>query len=119
MQLRRRPEMLGTAIATAFFWPTSTTSSCRACLRCRAELKLIYTDRSLNLHGSAWLVLEGSFSRDKDGGIVLTPDFASIEELLIDHYIAGLKHDLERARNQAKRAFEAAKTKPPRDPFLD
>jgi hypothetical protein len=82
-----------------------------------AELKLVYSDRSSLLHGSAWIVLGGGYSQDKDGRILLTAECSSIEEL--SHYIDGLKHDLERARIQAATAFEAAKTKPPRDPFLD
>jgi outer membrane murein-binding lipoprotein Lpp len=82
-----------------------------------AELKLLYSDRSLLLHGSAWIALAGGYSQDKDGTIFLTPECSSVEEL--SHYIDGFKHDLERARNQAKAAFEAAKDKPPRDPFLD
>jgi hypothetical protein len=82
-----------------------------------AELKLLYTDRSLNPHGSAWIVLEGGFSRDEDHNILLTPDCSSIEDL--NNYIDGFKHDLERARNQATTAFEAAKARPPRDPFSD
>jgi len=82
-----------------------------------AELKLLYTDRSLNLYGSARIVLEGMFSRDENNDIFLTPDCSSIEEL--DHYIDGFKHDLERARNQAKIAFDAARTGPPRNPFSD
>jgi hypothetical protein len=82
-----------------------------------AEFKLLYSDRSLLLHGSAWIVLEGGYSRDADGTLFLTPECSSIEEL--NHYIDGFKHDLERARNQATAAFEGAKAKPPTDPFLD
>ncbi len=82
-----------------------------------AELKLLYSDRSLLLHGSALIVLAGGYSQDEDGKILLTAECSSIEEL--NHYIDGFEHDLERARNQARAAFEDAKAKPPIDPFLD
>ena len=36
-----------------------------------AELKLLYTDQSLLLHGSAWIVLEGGYSRAEDGTLSL------------------------------------------------
>jgi hypothetical protein len=48
-----------------------------------AELKLQYSDQSLLLHGSAWIVLEGGYSRAEDGALFLTPECSSIEEL--DH----------------------------------
>jgi hypothetical protein len=39
-----------------------------------AELKLLYSDRSLLLHGSAWITLAGGYSQDKGGTIFLTPE---------------------------------------------
>ena len=80
-----------------------------------AELNLLFTDRSLNLYGSARIVLEGSYSRDKNDNILLTPDCATFEEL--NHYIDGLVGNLERARKGGKIAFEKAKTRPRPSPF--
>ena len=80
-----------------------------------AELNLLYNDHSLSRDGSAWIVLEGGFSRHENGLIQLTPECATVDEL--NHCIDGLVSTLERARRQGKIAFEKAQKRPPRSPF--
>jgi hypothetical protein len=82
-----------------------------------AELKLLYDERGPSRYGNAWIVLEGGYSSNADGTILLTPDCGGIEGL--NQHIDGFVHDLERIRNQATAAFEAAQSKPPRDPFSE